>query len=293
MRFMNISLRIPEKKIEADLPLSSGGNIIFSENPYLREVLYNAYFIALYGRTSGSGAVYDLVAAEDYSVRISMERGGEKRQFICESGDLKHEQDSGIISYDDSALVSFFDPRPEEDGTDPAINCSALKKFMINIESASGSSSGIHQLNSSITEREKKIHELKKNRELLELKKRKKDKLLKELSITGRETGRLRRRRESYYSYMGTLTALLDLLQEESKLSSKIVNVKKDIIDIRENAEKCDALEGEIANRFPQFTAGMIEIFPDLDRLQGEFNAIRDINEEMEKFDAGKKRKSY
>lgn len=293
MRFLNIKFSIPDKKIDQSFPLKPGENIIQAGDEYMKSILPQLPLIAMYGRGRSSIPVEDILASESCSVVIEAEYRGGQASFTYENGSLKNDPDTirRMISFDDFLLYSYFTPEDPDGGADPVLKHTALKKFLINMEPDDAKSGNMHSLDGVVAGKEKEINELKKQRELLELKKRKKDKLAKELSTSDRELGKLKRKRESYESYRDTLAELVALMQEESKLSSKIVSLKKDIIEIRETDEKREALEKDIAQRFPQFTKGMIEMLPDLDRLQCEFNSIRDINEEIEKFDSDKKRK--
>lgn len=293
MRLLNIKFSIPDKKIDQSISLVPGENIIQTGDEYMKKILPQLPLIAIYGRGSRSVSIEDIFPSENCSVAIEAENSGEQTSFIYENGSLKNDRlnTQGLISFDDFLLYSYFAPAYMEGELDPALRSEGLKKFLIRREPDYERSGHLHNLDGAAAEKEKEINELKKKRELLELKKRKKDKLIKELSTSDRELGRLRRKREAYSAYRETLAELLDLIQEETKLSSKIVNLKKDIIEIREASEKRELLEKDIARRFPQFTRGMIEMLPDLDRLQDEFNSIRDINEELEKFDFDKKKK--
>jgi hypothetical protein len=260
---------------------------------YLKGIIYEIPAMTIYGMGTSLQPAADITGFENFLTAIEAEHSGKRITFTNKNGVLKKEppEITGLISCDDFILYSFFNPVEVESGIDPVLKSTGLKRFLINREQDIDKSGKMHRLDEVITEKEKEINTLKKNRELLELKKRKKDKLVKELSSTDREVTSLRRKRESYTVYKNTLNDILDLIHEEARLSSKIVNLKKDIIEIRELSAKRDALENEISERFPQFTRGMIERLPDLDRLQAEFNTIRDINEEMEKFNSTKKQK--
>ncbi len=293
MRFLNLKFSIPEKKIDQAITLKPGENTIQTDADFFKELIPELPLIAIYGRASSLIPPAEIIGSDSYSITIEAEYSGKLISFTNKNGTLVNGPLTipELISFDDFLLYSFFIPGSGDGGIDPVLKSAGLKKFLINREEKIEKSGSMHRLEDVIAEKEKEINSLKKNRELLELKKRKKDKLIKELSVSDRELGRLRRKRESYTAYKKTLVEILDLMQEESRLSSKIVNLKKDIIDIRDTADKREALEKEIAERFPQFTKGMIERLPDLDRLQSEFNAIRDINEEIERFSSAKKRK--
>lgn len=293
MRFLNFKLSIPEKKINTTIELKPGKNIIRTDDLYLKGIIYEIPAMTIYGMGTSLQPAADITGSDSFLAAIEAEHSGKHITFTNKNGVLKKEppEISGLISCDDFILYSFFNPVKIESGIDPVLKSTGLKRFLINREQDIDKSGKMHRLDEVITEKEKEINTLKKNRELLELKKRKKDKLVKELSSSDREVTRLRRKRESYTVYKNTLNDILDLIHEEARLSSKIVNLKKDIIEIRELSAKRDALENEISERFPQFTRGMIERLPDLDRLQAEFNTIRDINEEMEKFNSTKKQK--
>lgn len=293
MRFLNIKLIIPAKKIDKDISLKPGINIITTDDEFIKETIPQLPLIAIYGKGFSLKPPEDILETEKYSAAIEADISGKQISFINENSILKSElfNKAELIDYDDLILYSYSAYSVQDGGGDTVLTASGLKRFLINREPDEEKSGNMHRLEIVIAEKEKEINELKKKKELLELKKRKKDKLGKELSVSERELARLRRKRESYLAYKQTLTDILDLIQDDTRLSSKIVNLKKDIIDLRETAEKREALEKEIAHRFPQFTTGMIEKFPDLDRLQAEFNTIRDINEEMEKFNSSKKRR--
>jgi len=283
----------PGQEISEDINLKPSINIIQTESEFIKKTIPQLPLIAIYGKGFNLQSPEDIFETEKYSAVINAGISDRNISFINENGILQsdHSDVSDLINYDDFLLYSFSGQSIQTEGIDTVLTAAGLKKFLINREPDEEKSGNMHRLEIVAAEKEKEIKELKKKRELLELKKRKKDKLGKELSTSERELSRLRRKRESYAAYKRTLTEILDLIQEDARLSSKIVNLKKDIIDMRETAEKREALEKEITHRFPQFTTGMIEKFPDLDRLQAEFNTIRDINEEMEKFNSSKKKK--
>jgi DNA repair exonuclease SbcCD ATPase subunit len=292
LRFLNIKVIIPEKKIDTVIELKPGENTIQTDAEYLKGIIPELPVIGIYGRGSRVLQPSDILESDNYSIAIEADFSGKQISLTNKNGALtKDHITTDLLSCDDFLLYSFFSPAIQESYSDPVLKSSVLKKFLLNREMSIEKSGSMHNLEAVIAEKEKEINSLKKNRELLELKKRKKDKLNKELSSFDRELGKLRRKKESYTAYKNTLTEILDLIQEDARLSSKIVNLKKDIIDIRETAGKREDLEREISERFPQFTRGMIERLPDLDRLQAEFNAIRDINEEMEKFNFRQKKK--
>jgi len=293
LRFLNLKFIIPEKKTDAVIELKPGENTILTENEYLRMIIPDLPLIAIYGRGSRTVSPEEILESENYSIEIEAQCSQENIYFINKNGSLNIDPGSvpGLLNFDDFILYSFFTPGIQESNSDPVLKSSSLKKFLLNREQEIEKNGSMHRLEEVIAEKEIGINTLKKNRELLELKKRKKDKLAKELSSFDRELGKLRRKRESYTAYKNILTGILDLMQEETRLSSRIVNLKKDIIDIRETENRREILEKEIADRFPQFTRMMIEKLPDLDMLQNEFNSIRDINEEMENFNSMQKRK--
>lgn len=293
MRFLNLKFSIPGKKVDLDLSLKPGENTIQTGDEFLAGVLPHLPVIAVYGRSLGKETPADLLDSDRHSITLEAGDSGKDHSFIYENGGLNNDPavTAGLISFDDFLLYSCFIPGVNAGEPDPVLRNGAVKNFLVRMDAGAGNTGNLHSMTDVITQKGKEISGFRKEKEILELKKRKKEKLGKEVSGSEKELGKLRRKRESCTAYRNTLTEIIDLMQEETKISSKTVNLKKDIIEIRENSVKRESLEQEIAQRFPQFTSGMIELIPDLDRLQGEFNSIRDINEEMEKFDSDRKRR--
>ncbi len=293
MRFLNIKFSIPGREADLDLSLKPGENTIQTGDEFLAAVLPHLPAMAIYGRSLSTETPSELLDSDRHCITLESGDSGEDHSFIYEDGRLKHNPagTAGLISFEDFLLYSCFTPGLQGGETDPVLVKGAVKNFLVRMDAGAENSGNLHSMADVIARKGKEISGLRKEREILELKKRKKEKLGKEVSGSEKELGKLKRKRETCIAYRNTLTGILDLMQEESKISAKTVNLKKDIIEIREASVKRESLEQEIAQRFPQFTSGMIELIPDLDRLQGEFNSIRDINEEMEKFDSDRKRK--
>jgi len=293
LRFINLKFPVHSEKAEKNIALKKGSNTILIEDNDLREMLPQIPLLALYGKESSGKLPEEVMENDKFSATVETDINGEKKEIKFVNGAPSGNRNipEGILGFEDFVLYSYFTTLTREKHADPALNTGRLKDYLLRRESEKESSANIHNFREIIIRKEKEINELKKERELLGLKKRKKDKFVKELSSSERELGKIKKKKESFIDYKNSLNELLGLINEEAKISSKIVNAKNDIIGLRETNARIGELEEEIAQRFPQFTSGMIELLPDLDRLQGEFNSIRDINVQMEKFDSIRKKK--
>ncbi len=293
MRFLNIILRIPHRDIETNISFINGQNIIQTDTPYLQKILPQIPFISLFGKGNRGEDPGEIIEEPEFYIQLETEQSGRNEIYSCSNEFFKHSETSftGNLTLDDFFLYSYVPAEYSGSEVDPSLTGSSLKKFLINRDSDDERNNNVHRLEEIISQKEKELNLLNKNKQILELKKRKKDKLIKELSVSEKDLGRLQSKINSYKAYQNTLTGLLELANEDVKLSSKIVTIKKDINEMREIREKCDNLQNEINLQFPQFTGSTIDLIPDLDSLQEEFNSFRDINELIGKFDSTRRRK--
>ncbi len=185
---------------------------------------------------------------------------------------------------EDLLLLSYHDPESIEQGIDPLFSGRRLSSVLLRKEMAGISPlfiSGIDGL-SPVVERE--LNTLSREIQLLELKKMKNDKLKKEIAHSSRNISRLNRQAESFENYKSVLAEIKKKNEHRDKLSHRISETKKDLIELREIGEKIHSLEKDLKKRFPQFYNETSEGLPDMDRIQELFNSVRDWNEKIDLF---------
>jgi hypothetical protein len=117
----------------------------------------------------------------------------------------------------------------------------------------------------------------------------KKEKLLKEIHLSERGVQKLEKRRDSILNYKTTLNEIISRTEFRNKLSSKINNLKKDLIELREIKDKISSVEKTLQEKFSRFSEKGNDQIPDLEQIQESFNEFRDLNEQIDKFYLNKK----
>lgn len=132
-----------------------------------------------------------------------------------------------------------------------------------------------------LKEKEQELSELIKNKELIEIKKMRKEKLQKEISSVTRVLNRLNRNLKSLEDFRETLNSISEKIAIKDKLASKTNKWKKDVLNLRELKDRLNNLEKELKNEFPQFK-NYTENLADLEEVEKSFNTLKDINSRID-----------
>lgn len=197
-----------------------------------------------------------------------------------------------IVTPEDFITSSFFYPVQIQKNADPVFEKGKIKSLLISNEVYSSDFQFFKSREIFIQKKEKDLTALNRDRQLLELKKMKKEKLLKEIHSSERGVLKLEKRRESILKYKTALDEIVSKTDSKIKLSSKINNLKKDLIELREIKDKINSVENTLKEKFSHFSEKGNDQMPDLESIQESFNTFRDINEKIDKFSLRKRRYS-
>ena len=309
MRFLNLKLTSPDYT-DLKIEFIQGLNIISAPDRKLFNILRQIPSFGLFGiEQNGTDLLSkNILCLINASTAVS----GESVSFISENGNLsiKGSDASGenlkgdiegktdpatirkICSYEDFITSSFFDPEQIQKNMDNVFEKEKIRSHLINNEIATLDFPYFKYRENLLTEKEKELTDLNRDKQLLELKKMKKEKLLKEITISERSLGKLEKRRDSIINYKSALNEITVKIESRNKLSSKINNLKKDLIELREIKDKISSVEEILKEKFSHFSEKGNDQIPDLEQIQESFNSFRDINEQIDKFSINKKRYS-
>ncbi len=194
-----------------------------------------------------------------------------------------------ICNYADFMTSSYYYPVLIHKDEDPVFLNKRLKTLLINNEIHNIGFPYFENREILLQNQEKVLTDINREKQLLELKKMKKVKLQKEIHLTDRIVHKLEKRKESINKYKMSLDEINMQIDNRNKLSSKINNLKKDLIELREIKEKITSVEKVLKEKFSHFSGKGNDQIPDLEQIQESFNAFRDINEKLDKYNLKKK----
>jgi hypothetical protein len=187
-----------------------------------------------------------------------------------------------FFSTEEMLLLCVHDRELIEQGNDPLFSGKKLASLLLKRELRESGPvfiSGIEGLSISL---EKELSILSREIQLLELKKMKKDRLKKETAHSARTLSRLSRQHESAVTFRETLLEIRKKGEQRDRLTHKISETRKDLMELKEIGDKTGSLEKDLKKRFPQFYNEKSDGLPDMDRIQGSFNVLRDLNEKID-----------
>lgn len=308
MRFLNLKLSSPDIS-DIKIEFSDNINIISIPDKKLYNLFTQLPAAAMYGKNY-EGAVVDL---KDISYTINAVSNEHLRasHFIFNDKDhIKNESDISIkkingdtsnntqekatevVSYTDFITSSVYYPELFQKNEDPVFNKQNIQSILVNDEIYRQNFPYFHNRETLLQKKEKELTNLNRDKQLLELKKMKKEKLLKEIQISERGINKLEKRSDSILNYRTTLDEIVTKIEFKNKILLKINNLKKDLIELRELKEKITNVEKILREKFAHFSEKGNEQIPDLEKIQESFNFFRDINEQLDKFFLTKKRYS-
>ncbi len=186
------------------------------------------------------------------------------------------------FSMEEILLLCVHDSELIEQGNDPLFSGKKLASLLLKREIKGDAPvfiSGLEGLSASL---EKELNILSREIQLLELKKMKKERLKKETAHSVRILNKLNRQRENAAAYRETLLEIRKKNEQRDRLSHKISETRKDLMELKEIGDKTGSLEKDLKKRFPQFYNEKSDGLPDMDRIQQSFNALRDLNEKID-----------
>lgn len=304
MQFLNLELSssdIESLKIE----FSDGINIISVQDKELFNVFKHIPELGIYKSESDASDH----TAKNISCRINFLPGLQSirsktgyRNGLPEAGDLETfygisktdvnpdlPENRGICTYADFVVSSYYYPELVRNNNDPVFENKKLKTLFINNEVYHAGFSYFENRELLLQNQEKELTDINREKQLLELKKMKKVKLKKEIHITERIVQKLEKRKESINEYKVSLDEIISQIEKRNRTSSKINNLKKDLIELREIKEKISSVEKTLKEKFSHFYGKGNDQIPDLEQIQVLFNSFRDINEKLDKFSLKKK----
>jgi hypothetical protein len=304
LRFLNLKISSPDNT-DLKIEFREGLNILSIPDKELFNLFTGIPVSGMYGTETDGTSLY----SKNISCTINAEsdlRGGEicfiknNDGLTIKGSDISNEQDdmreqSECRSMDtpgDFITSSYFYPVQIQKNADPVFEKGKIKSLLISNEVYSADFQFFKSREILIQKKEKDLTGLNRDRQLLELKKMKKEKLLREIHSSERGILKLEKRRESILKYKTTLNDITSKIESRNKLSSKINNLKKDLIELREIKDKINSVESTLKEKFSHFSEKGNEQIPDLEQIQESFNTFRDINEKIDKFSLRKRRYS-
>jgi len=306
LQFLNLKITSPYIE-DLRIQFSGGLNILSIHDKELFTIFTQIPFFGIYGKADNEGAqglknISCIINASSPSPGIDtcyMNNGGEFsiKETYNPADSLLNDEDEkpepaknrGICSLPDFITSSFYYNEQIQKSPDPVFDKEKIRSLLINNE--------IYRLNFSyfqcretlLQEKDKELTDLSREKQLLELKKMKKEKLLKEIFVSERGVNKLEKKRESILKYKTSLSEIIIKTETRNKLSSKINNLKKDLIELREIKEKVGDIEKTLRDKFSHFSEKGNDQIPDLEQIQETFNTFRDVNEQLGKFFLNKK----
>ncbi len=304
MRFLNLNLSSPETG-ELKIEFTGGLNIISISDKEKFSLFSKIPSAGIYG-TAGNDAAHlpeqisctinALSAISDVNVVFRLENGcftinESDTSGKCINEDTGSENERHINTYtpDDFFTSAFFSLEKIQKSGDPVFDKKKIQSLLVDSEISRPEFPFFHQRENLIQQLEKELTSLDREKQLLELKKMKKEKLLKEIQISERSLHKLEKRKESILKYKSGLNDILSKIDERNRISSKINNLKKDLIELHDIKEKITSVENNLKEKFSHFADKGDEQIPDLEQIQESFNSFRDTNEQLDKFALNKK----
>jgi len=306
LRFLNLHLKSPDTE-NLNIEFTEGLNIISITDSGLFDFFKKIPFLSLYGSypdeiTSSSDNIL-------YAINLSVSTSESEVCFINDKGIFSVRENNGSgdnpsdnmgnvknielndnFTVQDFILSCFFDTELIEKKNDPVFEKETIKSFFLKNETVKYGSSFFSGVGIFLKEKEKELTGLNREKQLLELKKMKREKLLREIQLSEKELKKLESKRESILKYKSLLNELKQKTEDKNRLSVRINNLKKNLVELREFQEKSDAMVKKLSERFPYFFDKGFDQLPDLGKIQESFNKYRDLNEQIDIFFVKKKR---
>jgi hypothetical protein len=168
------------------------------------------------------------------------------------------------------------------------INGTSETEFSPEILSSAFINMEMLKLNIPLTDKEKHLNQkeqelsgLLKQKQLIEIKKMRKEKLQKEISSVNRVLTRLNKDSTVLEDFRDTLKNIAEKIVLKEKLNSKINDCKKDVLKLRDLKNHLNELEKGLKTEFPQFK-NYTENLADLEEVEKNFNNLKEINSRID-----------
>ena len=300
MRFLNFEMtasNIDDIKIE----FSEGVNVISISDKELFDLFKYFPITGIYG--SQQKELDQDIKEVSSTINFLSSTFEREMSFINNNGDVtikdekifnkdsdQYKEDfKKIYSLKNFILSSYYYHELKFNNLDPIFEKDKIKQLLINSEIVRLKFPYFMGRDKLLSSKEKEAVDLEKEKELLEIKKIKKEKIFKEIHASEKDVSKIVKKRDSIINYKDKLNEIIKQIDKRDDISSKINNLKKEIIELKEIKEKITSVENTISERFSHFSKSAGEQLPDLEIIQQSFNSFRDINEQIDNFSISKK----
>lgn len=222
----------------------------------------------------------------DSNGRITPHTGDETGNSLPESDSFNNAAVNSLTVYLEkiyrenfSSLICF--DSAESDNEPFQINPESLSRILANIDLMKENHTFTDEAEYSLG-KTKALSALTKQKELIEIKKMRKEKLQKEITAINRVLNRLSKKLKSLNDFKDTLNSISEKLSLKNRLASKINNSKKEVLESRDLKNRLNTLEKELKAEFPQFKE-YGEKISSLEEVEIIFNDLKNINEKIER----------
>jgi DNA repair exonuclease SbcCD ATPase subunit len=209
-------------------------------------------------------------------------------KIFNKESDQYREDFKSIYTFENFIISSYYCSELKLNNLDHIFEKEKIKQLLINSEIERLKFPYFTGRDKLLPSKEKEAVDLEKEKELLELKNIKKEKIYKEIHASEKTVSKIEKKRDSIINYKDKLNEIIKQINKRDKISSKISNLKKEIIELKEIKEQITSIENTISERFSHFPQKG-EQLPDLELIQQSFNSFRDINEEIDNFSISKR----
>ena len=246
-------------------------NLSKTDNSLTSRLNYNlhiAYYNNIY-RLDNTGNITEEISPEAVSTNNEEKIYPSLEQCIKRfQGDIFHQ-------------LSFIDFSETDEHNSMEISPHALSSTFIAIEMLKNNTP-FPDADKHLKEKEEELSHLLKQKQLIEIKKMRKEKLQKEISSINRILTRLNKQLRAMQDYKDTLIEISDKIKLKEKLASKINSYKKEVLELREIKTRLNQLEKELKTEFPQFENNN-ENIADLEQVEKNFIALKEISSNINK----------
>lgn len=297
MRFIKLIAELEESPNGISIEFDKNINILQIDGKNRFEKIKNLFTESLLnlnsGKTGGLEQVNDFTLHAVYGGRnYRIESNGNIIPSPDSDGKNKSETDSSDMIK--NPLQVYFNKVYRNNF--PSLTCiqdgeSALEPFQISSELLGRILADIDLIKESDSFRDEEEHALEKSKnlsalikqkELIEIKKMRKDKLQKEIAAINRVLSRLSKKLKAFNDFKSTLNTISEKIALKNRLASKINNSKKEVLESRDLKSRFNTLEKELKAEFPQFKEYGKNL-PSLEDVEGIFNDLKDINEKIDR----------
>ncbi len=291
MRFIKLETELENQGNGTAIDFNHNENLFRIKDPKKFEILKNLFSGIFSADTDPEYAAGEEI---NYNLHISYNnityRLDSKGNITEESGTIDEDSrqditpnitlDQYVNIFNDKIFhtVSYIDIN---NSSEPELSPEILSSAFINTE--------MLKLNIPVTDNEKHLSQkeqelsgLLKQKQLIEIKKMRKEKLQKEISSVNRVLTRLNKDLKVLEDFRDTLQNISEKIVLRDKLTSKINACKKDVLKLRDLKNNLNELEKGLKTEFPQFK-NYAENLADLEEVEKNFNNLKEINSRIDR----------